>query len=154
MNFRLLPVLIVLLLAFSFSAACTGSGSDAGPSTTETPTVAATPVPTTQVSLAPGPTQTVPPGKEIEFQITGGYPSRVTNDLYIAFRGGKGQDFIKSIDLRVTKSTGEVVTETMQPVIGNERVIHNAQGENRVEITVALVTGGSYKVKDEIVKVP
>ncbi len=154
MNFRLLPALIVLLLAFSLSAACTGSDEPAGPSPTETPVVTATPAPTAPVSLTPGPTQTMPPGKEVEFQLTGGFPSRVTNDLYIAFSGGKGQEFVTSIDVRVTKSTGEVVTETMQPIRGDELIIHNAKGENRVEITVALVTGGSYKIKDQIVEVP
>jgi len=156
MNFRLLSALIVLLVAFSLCAACTGSGEPTGPSQTQTPAVTATPAPTTSVSLTPGPTQTVPPGKEVEFQLTGGYPSRVTNDLYIGFRGGKGQDFVTSIDVRVTKSTGEVITDTLRPVVGDagELIIHNAKGENRVEITVALVTGGSYKVKDEIVKVP
>jgi len=154
MNFRLLPALIVLLLAFSLSAACTGSDEPAGPSPTETPVVTATPAPTAPVSLTPGPTQTMPPGKEVEFQLTGGFPSRVTNDLYIAFSGGKGQEFVTSIDVRVTKSTGEVVTETMQPIKGDELIIHNAKGENRVEITVALVTGGSYKIKDQIVEVP
>ncbi len=155
MNFRLLPALIVLLLAFSFFAACTGSEEPAGPTPRETAVITATPAPTTTgVSLTPGPTQTMPPGKEVEFQLTGGYPSRVTNDLYIAFSGGKGQDFVTSIDVRVTKSTGEVITETMQPIRGDEIIIHNAKGENRVEITVALVTGGSYKVKDQIVEVP
>ena len=159
MNFRLLPALIVLLLAFSFSAACTGSGGDAGPSTpgTGTPAATATPVPTTEASLAPGPTQTMPPGKEVAFQITGGYPSRFTHDLTITFSGGKGQDFVNKengINLRVTKSTGEVVTRTMQPRIGDAVTINEAEGENRVEITVSLVTGGSYKVTDEIVKVP
>jgi len=54
----------------------------------------------------------------------------------------------------VTKSTGEVVTRTMQPRIGDAVTINEAEGENRVEITVSLVTGGSYKVTDEIVKVP
>jgi hypothetical protein len=58
------------------------------------------------------------------------------------------------INLRVTKSTGEVVTRTMQPRIGDAVTINEAEGENRVEITVSLVTGGSYKVTDEIVKVP
>lgn len=154
MNFRLLSALIVLLLAFSLCAGCTGSGEPAGPSTTQTPAVTATPVPTTSVSLTPGPTQTVPPDKAIEFQLTGGYPSRVTNDLSIVFSGGKGQDFVKSIDVVVTKSTGEVVTETMRPIRGEEIILQNSKGANRVEITVALVTGGSYKVVDKIVEVP
>ncbi|MDD2472465.1 MULTISPECIES: hypothetical protein [unclassified Methanoculleus] len=154
MNFRLLPALIVLLLAFSLSAACTNPGDDGGPSPTETPTVTATPAPTTPVSLTPGPTQTMPPERDVIFQIEPGYPSRVTHDLSIAFRGGKGQDFVKSIDVRVTRSTGEVVTDTLQPRIGDDLIINNAKGENRVEITVSLITGGSYKVKDEIVEVP
>ena len=158
MNFRLLPALIVLLLAFSLCAACTGSEEPAGPSTpgTGTPGATATPAATTAVSLTPGPTQTVPPGKEVDFQLTGGHPSRVTNDLYIAFRGGKGQDFVTKIDVRVTKSTGEVITDTLKPVVSSdgELIIHHAKGENRVEITVALVTGGSYKVVDKIVEVP
>ena len=156
MNFRLLPALIVLLLAFSLGAACTGSGGEAGPSTPGTG-IPATPAPTTEVSLKPGPTQTMPPGKEVAFQITAGYPSRFTHDLTITFSGGKGQDFVNKengINLRVTKSTGEVVTKTMQPRIGDAVTINEAEGENRVEITVSLVTGGSYKVTDEIVKVP
>lgn len=154
MNFRLLTSLIVLLFACAFCAACTGTSETPGPSATQTPAVTATPASTTPVSLTPGPIQTVPPGKEIEFQITGGYPSRVTNDLYIAFRGGKGQDFVKTIDVRVTKANGEVVTEQMKPIIGDELIIKNAKGDNRVEITVALVTGGSYKMIDEIARVP
>jgi hypothetical protein len=153
MNFRLLSALIVLLVAFSLCAACTGSGEPTGPSQTQTPAVTATPAPTTPVSLTPGPTQTVPPGKEVVFGIEPGYPSRYTHDLTITFNGGKGQDFVNGIDLRVTKSTGEVITEKMQPIKGENVIIKNAQGENRVEITVALVTGGSYKITDEIVKV-
>lgn len=156
MKFRLLSVLIVLLLAFSVSAACTGTGEPASPTDPEaTPTIGETPAATaTPVSLTPGPTQTAPPGKEVDFQSTGGYPSRVTNDLYIAFSGGKGQDFVTKIDVRVTKATGEVITDTLQPIRGDEIIIHNAKGENRVEISVSFVTGGTFKVKDQIVVVP
>jgi hypothetical protein len=155
MKIRLLSALIVLLLAFAFCAACTGSENGGGPSATETPTATATPVATTPASLTPGPTQTLPPGKEVEFQIMAGYPSRFTHDLTITFSGGKGQDFLKkNIDVRVTKSTGDVVTETLQPTIGNEVTITDAKGENRVEITVSLVTGGTYKIIDKIVEVP
>ncbi|SCL74490.1 hypothetical protein L21_0369 [Methanoculleus chikugoensis] len=156
MNFRLLSALIVLLLAFSLSAACTGTDGDADPTTPRaTTTIGETPAATaTPVSLTPGPTQTAPPGKEVDFQLTGGYPSRVTNDLYIAFSGGKGQDFVTKIDVRVTKSTGEVITDTLQPIRGDDIIIQNAKGENRVEITVSFVTGGTFKVKDQIVEVP
>jgi hypothetical protein len=156
MKIRLLSALIVLLLAFAFCAACTGSENGGGPSATETPTATATPVvTTTPVSLTPGPTQTLPPGKEVEFQIMAGYPSRFTHDLTITFSGGKGQDLLKkNIDVRVTKSTGEVITETLEPVIGDEITIKEAKGENRVEITVSLVTGGTYKIIDKIVEVP
>ncbi len=155
MNFRLLPALIVLLLAVSLSAACTGSG-DAGPSTpgAGTPAATATPAPTTGASLVPGPTQTMPPGKEVVFQIEGGFPSRFTHDLTVTFSGGKGQDFVNGINIRVTKSTGEVVTKTMQPRIGDAVTIHDAEGENRVEISVSLFSGGPYKVIDKIEKVP
>ncbi|WP_156147528.1 hypothetical protein [Methanoculleus bourgensis] len=84
-----------------------------------------------------------------------GYPSRFTHDLTITFSGGKGQDLLKkNIDVRVTKSTGEVITETLEPVIGDEITIKEAKGENRVEITVSLVTGGTYKIIDKIVEVP
>ena len=154
MNFRLLSALLVLLLAVSLCAGCTGSGEPAGPSTTQTPTVTATPAPTTSGSLTPGPTQTVPPGKEVEFELTGGFPSRVTNDLYIKFIGGKGWDYVKSIDIHVTKSNGEVITEAMEPTPNKELIIHNAKGDNRVAITVSLITGGTYTVIDEIVEVP
>ncbi|MDV2480601.1 hypothetical protein F8E02_00985 [Methanoculleus sp. Wushi-C6] len=154
MNFRLLSSLIVLLIACSLCAACTGTSETPGPSATQTPTVTATPVPATPASLTPGPTQTAPPGKEVEFQITENYPSRVTSDLTITFVGGAGQSYVTGIDLRVTKANGEVVTSPMQPITREEFTVNNAKGENRVEITVAFVTGGSYKVVDRIVKVP
>lgn len=154
MNFRLLPALIVLLVAFSLCAACTGSDEPTGPSQTQTPGVTATPASTISVSLTPGPTQAAPPGKEVVFGIEPGYPSRYTHDLTITFNGGKGQEFVTGIDLRVTKSTGEVIAQKMQPIKGDNVILKNAQGENRVEITVAFVTGGSYKVTDEIVTVP
>ncbi|MCK9297971.1 MAG: hypothetical protein M0P21_03275 [Methanoculleus sp.] len=144
----------MLLFAFSLSAACTGSGDPAGPSPQETATITETPAPTTTtVSLTPGPTETVPPGKEIEFEVMEGLTPTITDDLRIVFVGGKGQDFVKSIDVRVTKSTGEVVDETMQPIRGDELIIQNAKGENRVEISVTLVTGGPYKIIDRIVAV-
>jgi hypothetical protein len=54
----------------------------------------------------------------------------------------------------VTKSTGEVVTDSLQPITGEELIIQNAKGENRVEITISLITGGSYKVIDQIAVVP
>lgn len=156
MNFRLLSTLIVLLLAFSLSAACTGSGDPADPTTPRaTATVGETPVATaTAVSLTPGPTQTAPPGKEVAFGIEPGYPSRFTHDLTITFGGGKGQDYVTHIDVRVTKSTGEVITDTLEPIRGDEIVIQQAKGENRIEITVSFVTGGTFKVKDQIVEVP
>lgn len=153
MNLRLLSALIVILLAFSFCAACTDSDDTGGISPPETPTATVTAAPTTPISLTPGPTQTLSPGKEVEFQIEVGYPSRFTHDLTVTFNGGKGQSFVKTIDLHVTKSNGEVVTETLKPIIGDEVTISNAQGENRVEIIVSLVSGESCKVKDEIVVV-
>ncbi|MFY9194633.1 MAG: hypothetical protein WAN99_04585, partial [Methanoculleus sp.] len=82
-------------------------------------------------------------------------PSRFKHDLTITFNGGKGQDLLKkNIEVRVTKSTGEVVTETLQPIIGDAVTISDAEGENRVEVSVSLVTGGTYKVIDRIVEVP
>ncbi len=154
MNYRLLSSLIVLLFACALCAACTGNSETPGPSGTQTPAVTATPASTAPASLTPGPTQTMPPGKEVEFQITENYPSKVTSDLTVTFVGGAGKSYVTSIDVRVTKANGEVITRPMQPITREELTVNNAKGENRVEITVALVTGGSYKVVDRIVKVP
>ncbi|MGI6022921.1 MAG: hypothetical protein ACOX8D_07305 [Methanoculleus sp.] len=156
MKIRLLSALVVFLLALTFSAACIGSENGDGSPTTGIPgTAEGTEATTTPVSLTPGPTQTMPPGKEVAFQVTPGYPSRFKHDLTITFNGGKGQDLLKkNIEVRVTKSTGEVVTETLQPIIGDAVTISDAEGENRVEVSVSLVTGGTYKVIDRIVEVP
>jgi len=154
MNFRLLSALTVLLVACLLCAGCTGTADNPAPSPTGAPTVTATPTSTTSVSLTPGPTQTAPPGKEVNFQITENYPSRVTSDLTVTFVGGAGQSYLTSIDVRVTKANGEVVTDSMEITRGKEFTIKNAKGDNRVEITVAYVTGGSYTIKDEIVEVP
>lgn len=155
MNLRLLPALIVLLIGLSLCAACTDTGGAAGPTTPgETATGTETPAPTGTPSLIPEPTQTAPPGKEITFQTEGGYPSRATHDLTITFSGGLGQDFVTKIDVRVTKSTGEVITDTLPAIKGEEITLHDAKGENRVEITATYFTGESLKVVDKIVVVP
>jgi len=152
MNFRLLPLLVALLLVFSFSAGCTGSEESNGLTPTETAQATAAPT-ETPPSLIPEPTQTLPPGKEVTFEVSEGLTPTITDDLRIVFSGGKGQDFVKSIDVVVIKSTGEVVTGSMKPIKGEELIISDAKGENRVQITVSLVTGGSYKVVDKIVEV-
>jgi hypothetical protein len=155
MKLKTLLALTCVLLACSLCAACTGTDSQGAPSPTPTPaTTAATGVPTaTPVSFTPGPTQTLPPDKGLEFQITPDFPSMVKDDLYIAFRGGQGQTFVRSIDVKVTKSTGEIITSTLQPLIGDDIIVTNAKGANRVEITVSLITGATYKVIDRIVEV-
>jgi hypothetical protein len=155
MKLSLLLALIVVICACSLCAACTSTQESGTPSPTASPATTASPtVPsTTPISFTPGPTQTMPPGMEIEFQITPDYPSPVKNDLYIAFMGGKGQLDLRNIDVRVTKSTGEVVTGTLQPIKGDEMIISDAKGVNRIEITVKISTGATYKIIDRTVKV-
>ncbi len=56
----------------------------------------------------------MPPGKTVEVQV---YRDPIAPTITVLFRGGMGQSSVRGIDVAVTRSDGQVITETLEPII-------------------------------------
>ncbi len=128
---------------------------------TPAPTTLATTVPVTATttappSMEPGPTVTAPPALEVQVDVTRN-PISIYPEITVVFQGGKGQLLTQSVDVRVTRSDGEVRTaridrpgpgETIRA--GTSVTLEGTRGTDRVEITVTI-NGVPYKIYDRLV---
>jgi len=104
----------------------------------------------TSISLAPGPTQTLPPEYYVDVQVQKQGQNGVPT-ITVIFRGGTGMTFTNRVDIVVTRSDGIVETATMvHPQVGSERSLAGTAYDDRVEVTVLVATGDSYKVYDQL----
>jgi len=149
----LLPVFILLVFV---SAGCL-SGSEPITTTAGTPLptqIPETPPPTAEpiaVSLAPGPTQTLPPQYYVEVQVEKQNQAGVPT-ITVTFRGGTGMAFTEQVNIQVTRSDGVVETATMyKPKVGDERNLKGTANDDRVEVSVLVATGDSYTIYDALV---
>lgn len=143
----------LFLIAALLAAGCTGTQSP--PATpTPVPTTELTAVPTTEVvattlagSTMPGPTQTIPPNQAVSISVekAGTYSTTIVT----SFDGGKGNNFVSRIDVKVTRPDGSVVTGSLQPIVGNTLELEGTNGTDRVEVTVSMKDGKVYKVIDQ-----
>jgi len=103
------------------------------------------------VSLAPGPTQTLPPQYYVEVQVQKQNQDGVPI-ITVTFRGGTGMTFTEQVNIRVTRSDGEIETATMdKPKVGEERNLQGTVYDDRVEVSVFLATGETYTIYDQLI---
>jgi len=104
---------LVLMLVFSLGAGCSQptQQTTTPPPTTEAtamPTTAATPEATTVAAVStPGPVETLPSIWGMQVQV-GSNGEAIDPQVIFTFRGGKGQNLIPEIDVRVTRFDGVV----------------------------------------------
>lgn len=151
-------VLITLLMAATLLAAGCSQPS-APPSTpppTPVPTTIApvppviTPVPTPTLDYIPGPM----PGN---FDVTVGVDRNVVSidpKITVTFRGGRGINYVYSVDVVVTRSDGVVEKASLtRPKVNDYVEILGTTGTDRVRVFVTLVTKdpppGPYLIYDE-----
>ena len=67
------------------------------------------------------------------------------------FDGGKGMSQVSRIDVKVTRPDGSVVTGIVKPEKGETLELEGTKGADRVEVTVTMKSGVSYKVYDQLV---
>lgn len=74
-----------------------------------------------------------------------------TNPLITTtFRGGKGINFVSSMDVTVSRSDGQVVTRTIgKPQVNSFIEIQGTLGTDRVEVFISLVDGTRYRIYDQ-----
>lgn len=117
------------------------------PALTRTPT--ATPTPLRAGALIPQPTQTIPSGQKLYFQVQ---KSPITAKILVTFAGSAGHGSIKSADVKVTHSDGSVATGMIQPLKGiTEIILDGSKGTDRVEIIALMSDGTMYRVYDNLV---
>jgi len=115
---------------------------------TISPTQAVTPAPASK-ALIPQPTQTIPSGQKLYFQVQ---KSPITTRIAVTFAGSAGHNSIKSADVKVTHPDNSVSTGILQPLRGiSEIMLDGSKGTDRVEIIALMSDGVSYRVYDELV---
>jgi hypothetical protein len=66
------------------------------------------------------------------------------------FDGGKGHMYASRMDVRVTYPDGTVKTDGItKPKVGDSVEILGSTGTDRVEVTMLMASGTSYKIIDQ-----
>ncbi len=151
-------VLVILLMAVTLLAA--GCSQPAVPPTTPAPTVVPTtsspvptvitPVPTPTLDYIPGP---MPGNFEVTVDVDRNVIS-IDPKITVTFRGGRGINFVYSVDVVVTRSDGVVEKASLtRPKVNDHVEILGTTGTDRVQVFVTLITKdpppGPYLIYDE-----
>lgn len=154
MNYRIAAFVTVCFVALVLSAGCTQTTSVATPTPTQVPasatpvsvesTAVPTIVPTAEVLTV------IPADRAVEFTLE---KDRVYGTITLTFTGGPGQIYIKKVWMNVTRSDGEIVSDTMkfsgsQIGKGDTLEIKGTHGADQVQAFVSI-SGVPYKIKDE-----
>jgi hypothetical protein len=125
------------------------------PTTTATATPPLTVPPTPFYIPEPGPTVTVPPALDVRVDVQKN-PLSVTPEITVTFQGGKGQLLTDYVDVRVTRSGGQVKTARidrpgpgMTIPAGSSIIFEGTRGTDRVEVSVTI-NGVTYKIIDKV----
>jgi hypothetical protein len=106
-----------------------------------------------EVSSTPGPTQSLPEIWSIDVQVQSNGES-IDPQIIATFRGGKGQNLIPQLDIKVTRSDGVVETASMvQPFKVGQTVSLPGTRKNtdRAEIWAVTPNGERVKIYDQYV---
>ena len=131
---------------------CTGcTGEKQVPATpvpttvTAEPVTVATSVPTTDIE----PVRTLPPAQNVELVLS---KDRVYSTITLTFNGGPGQLFTDSVELKVTRSDGQVIDKFMddgaKPKSADTLDVQGTRGSDHCEVWVTSA-GVRYKVMEE-----
>ena len=119
-----------------------GTGSGTAPGTT--PTTGSSLVTGT---LTPGQTQVVPSNLDVKFQAE---RDPISGIVTVTFTGGAGQNGVREVLARLTRSDGQVITKTFTiPQIGISETLQGTKMTDRIEVSVSYYNGERYTVLDE-----
>ena len=117
---------------------------------TPAPTPVETPAPTPTVSraLVPEPTQALPGGQKVYFQVQ---KDAVSARISVIYAGGTVASSVTGADVTVTQPGGAVASGIIMPQKGvNELALDGSKGADRVEILVHMTNGQTYRVYDQL----
>jgi hypothetical protein len=146
------PIMATMAITLILLVTCTGCMNTPQPAPAPLTPAATTAPAATTVPVAtstPEHLQTLPPGQQVDLQLT---KDRTYSEIHLLYNGGGGEMFIQSVMMRVTRSDGQVIEQVMsngkKPGRGDEIVVQGTRGSDRCEVYVTSA-GTTYKVKDE-----
>lgn len=141
---RILSVLVILLLSATVVfAGCSGTsgGSTAGSTAAAGPASSAS-------NLATSPTDVMPDNNAVKVTVQ---EKVYDGTIPVVFNGGKGQSLVKSIDVTLYTSDGQVKTAKIGTNKDDTVSLQGTKDPNnpdRVVVTVSEMNGETYKVAD------
>jgi ABC-type transport system substrate-binding protein len=146
------PIMATMAITLILLVTCTGCMNTPQPAPAPLTPAATTAPAATTVPVAtstPEHLQTLPPGQQVDLQLT---KDRTYSEIHLLYNGGGGEMFIQSVMMRVTRPDGQVIEQVMsngkKPGRGDEIVVQGTRGSDRCEVYVTSA-GTTYKVKDE-----
>lgn len=121
--------------------------SGALPSTTSA--VSSTPAQTAaSVSFVTEPTQLPPTELLVTYQAD---RDPITGVVTVTFTGGAGKNGVSDVFIRLTRSDGEVQTQTFTPKeIGSFATLQGMRMTDRIEVTANYFNGAKYRIIDQL----
>jgi hypothetical protein len=153
MDTRIIVIPVLILAVLLTAAGCSSSDQPVAPPTptpvpTTEPTTLPTLEPTTKASTEPGPTDTLPP--EWPLSVTVEKSGMYSRTIITHFDGGKGLMFATRMGVRVTSPDGTVQTKGItKPRMGDTVEILGSNGTDRVEVSLLMASGNTYKIIDQ-----
>jgi hypothetical protein len=149
---------LVITVALLMTAGCTLLSPPPEPTPVPTPvpttirTTVPTPVPTPTAtptaSTKPGPTDEIPAQWPLSISVEKAGTYSMT--IITAFNGGKGAGSVLLLTSTVTTPEGVVITKSIEkPKVGDVIEIEGTKGADRLEVTVLMNSGTSYKIIDQ-----
>jgi len=141
---RILSVLVVLLVSATVVlAGCSGTSAGSAPGTS-----AATGSAASGSNLVTSPTDSIPANNAVTVTVQ---EKVYDGTIPVVFNGGKGQSLVKSIDVTLYTSDGQVKTAKIGTNKDDSVTLQGTKDPNnpdRVVVTVSEMNGQTYKVAD------
>lgn len=140
-----IPVVAILLLcaAIGLAGCISPTSTPAAQPTVRAPD--ATSAPPVQNNLVVSPTDVVPDNNQVSVIVQEKEYSAI---IPVVFDGGKGQYLVKSAQVTLYRSDGQVITKPLGIKKGDLLNLEGTRQTDRVVVYVSQVNGQTYKVTD------
>jgi len=132
---RLVFIGILVLVAILFAGCATVPVPPAGQGQSPTGT------------MTTGPVVTLPVNTAVDVQVM--QKDSVYSTVDVVFGGGNGQVLVSSCDVVFTRSDGTSETRKLKPEKGKTVTFQGTKGTDRVEVSVTMKDGKTYKIVDQ-----
>jgi hypothetical protein len=119
-----------------------------GASPVTTAAASAAPAQTASVSFVPEPTQIPPANLFVTYQAD---RDPISGLVTVTFTGGAGQHGVSDVSIRLTRSDGQILTQTFKPPqIGSTTTLQGTLMTDRIELIANYYNGEKYRIIDQL----